>query len=309
MRKPDRHSKYIPVLINSQAGGKNFFEDKILDRIRERGKKYGLHLDPQVLDLDRFESTLLELIAAKTNEIWVGGGDGSIRIAARLLIGKPIALGVLPMGTFNLFAKELNMPLDPVQTVDLLSSGRIQGIDVAWINDILFIHYASLGLHPLYALKREEFHERFKLPKKTSSSLAWFWAVWKAAKYSFTIKTKTETASIETPFVYVTVNEYENQPLSLTGRKSLTDGRLNIFYSKRAGRITVLKTIISAILGRLKEEPEIREILREELKIETPKKVIKAAVDGDLYELKPPLQLLSHPRGLKVVLTDKKNTE
>ena len=58
------------------------------------------------------------IAAAETSdEIWVGGGDGTLRSAAELVMKRDGVLGVLPLGTMNLLARDLNIPLEIEQAV------------------------------------------------------------------------------------------------------------------------------------------------------------------------------------------------
>jgi diacylglycerol kinase family enzyme len=53
----------------------------------------------------------------------VGGGDGTLSAVAGLLRGTGVALGVLPLGTFNHFARDLGIPLDIAKAVEVLARG------------------------------------------------------------------------------------------------------------------------------------------------------------------------------------------
>src|SRR5690242_16910079 len=61
----------------------------------------------------------------------VAGGDGSLNAAAAELAGSTAALAVLPLGTFNHFAKDLGIPLDLAGAVRVLAEGRAVPVDIA----------------------------------------------------------------------------------------------------------------------------------------------------------------------------------
>src|ERR1051325_2630647 len=54
-----------------------------------------------------FVRAMQRAIAARPQTVIAGGGDGTIRSAAELLVDTEIRLGVLPLGTLNHFAKDL----------------------------------------------------------------------------------------------------------------------------------------------------------------------------------------------------------
>src|ERR1700730_7417438 len=97
------------------------------------------------------KNVLEEVSAAILREpsmIIVGGGDGTLNAAAGLLIGSGIALGVLPLGTFNHFAKDLHVPLDVESAVATIAEGYCAQVDVGAVNDHFFLNNASLGIYP-----------------------------------------------------------------------------------------------------------------------------------------------------------------
>ena len=60
----------------------------------------------------------------------VAGGDGTVHRVVNLLAGRPMPLGLLPLGTANDLARELRIPLDPAEAARLLLRGRPHRIDL-----------------------------------------------------------------------------------------------------------------------------------------------------------------------------------
>lgn len=77
--------------------------------------------------------------------IIVGGGDGTIRLAASSLIDTSATLGVLPFGTVNDFARNLEIPLDIDGACRVIAAGHSARIDVGMANDDCFLITASVG--------------------------------------------------------------------------------------------------------------------------------------------------------------------
>src|SRR5438270_9553459 len=75
-------------------------------------------------------------IAAGGADVLVAaGGDGTINAAASALIRQPTALGVIPAGTLNHFARDLGIPLDPEEAAHAMREGRIIQVDAAAVQD------------------------------------------------------------------------------------------------------------------------------------------------------------------------------
>ncbi|KHL04528.1 diacylglycerol/lipid kinase family protein [Sinomonas humi] len=82
----------------------------------------------------------------------VAGGDGTVRAVAGELAGTGVPLGVVPLGTGNLLARNLGIPVDaPVDAFAVAVSGQERHIDVAWAaadddEELAFVVMAGMGL-------------------------------------------------------------------------------------------------------------------------------------------------------------------
>src|SRR5581483_6186931 len=106
--------------------------------------------------------------------IVAAGGDGTLNAVASALVGTDIALGVLPMGTLNHFAKDLKIPLDVAHAARAIAEGHTKTVDVGVVNGRIFVNNSSLGLYPHIVRARELKQHRPGWGKWT----ALVWATW-----------------------------------------------------------------------------------------------------------------------------------
>lgn len=74
------------------------------------------------------------------------GGDGTVRAAAEALVGRDTDLAVLPAGTGNLLALNLDLPKSVREIAELVGRGRSELIDVGMANDETFLIMTGAGL-------------------------------------------------------------------------------------------------------------------------------------------------------------------
>ena len=73
------------------------------------------------------------------------GGDGTINEVIQGLAGSETALGVLPSGTVNVWARELGIPLDDTRARNVLVNGQTRRIDLGRINGRYFLLMVGIG--------------------------------------------------------------------------------------------------------------------------------------------------------------------
>src|SRR5206468_8736978 len=84
------------------------------------------------------------------------GGDGTVNHVVQALVNSDAVLGVIPVGTYNHFAKDLGIPLDWRAALATALTGATQQIDAARANDRFFVNNLSMGLYPELVARREE---------------------------------------------------------------------------------------------------------------------------------------------------------
>jgi len=131
------------LYINSSAG--NFSNDliaKINDIFLENDQKI-----PDVYILDKTINSDNDADKVTNyDRVIVAGGDGTLRNFAERLIETNIPMGIIPIGTANCLARELNIPLDIVKAINLIFNNKTTNIDVGIANDKVFLTMASAGI-------------------------------------------------------------------------------------------------------------------------------------------------------------------
>jgi diacylglycerol kinase family enzyme len=83
----------------------------------------------------------------KITRVVAVGGDGTVTLLAKQLLGSNVALGILPAGSANGMAKELQIPDLPEEALDIIINGKIKCCDVIKINDDISVHLSDFGLN------------------------------------------------------------------------------------------------------------------------------------------------------------------
>ena len=146
-----RREKRAALVVNAHSRrGRRLYETA-----RERLEASGMNL-LGVHPVDRPGELMDHLKAAAALDpdlLIAGGGDGTIGAAARLLAHRDTALGLLPLGTTNNFARTLGIPLDLDGAVAVLTGGKVIDVDLGLAGDLLFANHVGIGLSADVMLK------------------------------------------------------------------------------------------------------------------------------------------------------------
>src|SRR5690606_35188167 len=138
----------------------------------------------------------------------VGGGDGSQNLAAVLLAGTGKALGVLPLGTMNLLARDLDMPFDLTEAVDALADAQVDCIDLGDLNGRAFHSLAGLGFLARMAHERQRARADVPFARWLAFALAFLRAISQVDRMSLQIETESGKLVRRCSAVLVTNNIY-----------------------------------------------------------------------------------------------------
>ena len=87
-----------------------------------------------------------EAVKQKKDVVIVVGGDGTINEVIQELANSETALGVLPSGTVNVWARETGIPLDNMGARQVLLQGQTRTIDLGQVDDRYFLLMAGIGM-------------------------------------------------------------------------------------------------------------------------------------------------------------------
>lgn len=229
------------------------------------------------------------------------GGDGTISAVASALAGERTLMGVLPIGTLNHFAKDLGLPLDLEQAARIIAQGHVRDIDLGEVNGRCFVNNSSIGLYPRIVTRRNEQCERLGRGKWLATALAVLATFRRYPLVQVMLDTGRQEFFRETPFVFVGNNHYEMSLLSMGSRKRLDAGRLSVYFANRTGRFGLLALMVRALFGRLNQARDFDVLDLARLRIDTHKKSLHVACDGEVLRLDPPLEYRVRPAALRVL--------
>lgn len=151
-------SRFAVLLANQKAGSfaKNAQAlEEMVAALRAQGWRVDVHHSDSVEDARRRTRAAVE---QKADLVIAVGGDGTINGIIQELAGSETALGVIPGGTFNVWARETGIPLDVPGAQDVLLHGKVRRIDLGRAHDRYFLLMAGIGFggNVTYTVKKEK---------------------------------------------------------------------------------------------------------------------------------------------------------
>ena len=250
---------------------------------------------------EEMEWAAKEGIAAGATAVVAGGGDGTVSTVAAALAGGGVPLGVLPLGTLNHFAKDLGIPLDADEAIEVIIAGHTMAVDAGEVNGKLFLNNSSLGLYARIVRLRQRY--------RTRGIAKWFVAAWAMLKvmeqnpvFTVRIGANGENVTYRSSLMMVGNNAYRMEGLDAGSRESLTGGMLGVYVVQSDGKLALARLIWQIITGRAREGEELEVHQVTAATVETGSSTMPVARDGEVEQLTLPLQFRTRPRLLEVLV-------
>lgn len=252
----------------------------------------------EAIEPDLFDDVIREEAANGSQVIFIGGGDGSQRIAAAALKDTNTALGVIPLGTGNALARDLGIPVDLAKACETLVNGVIDTIDIGEANGEIFVNIASLGITVDVAEKLDtglkKIIGRFAYLGPLASALE------QATPFRALFQINGEITSFETLVVVAGCGKTQGGVLPLPGPAGHQTGKL-IAYALRGRDPLLLADMVFRLSGNSENYDDLLMTFEAEEMTIMAEPSQKAVIDGE-PRLETPLKLKCLPRALKVLL-------
>lgn len=293
---------HYQAIINRDSGSGLFRDMEQQNRMKRVFSDRGHRLDLEVVAPSDLQKALRRKMETPPQALMVGGGDGTITSAAKLLKGTNTALGVLPLGTFNLESRDLNISLDPFKAADQLIDAETVEIDILQVNDECCLCATIIGFYPALAKRREGFHGKSWWKKSIRVVCELATVAVRSPVLSLEISVNGDIVRRRTRLAAFSPGQYVESVGVIPVRDSLSSGELNAYISEHLSRIQMLSAAVGYLSGNLFDSEKVTCIGSPEITINVRRRTsITAMIDGEISRMELPCRLKILPRALKVL--------
>lgn len=296
------------ILINGRSGtALKLGHDVIETAVTASG------IDVQALEFvepDAFTKAI-EGLAGSGHNLMIAGGDGTIMKSVDPLLKAKVPCAFLPMGTMNLLAQDLNIPVNLSEALGAYANGyKKTAIDVAMVNDIPFLCAAGLGVMPEASCFREENRGQADIMLMPRLTLFVFDRLNHMHRRSFKLRMDDRSHHVRTTSLVISNNQFalpEPEETLLGGnngfkKDTLRDGQLGVYTATPQTTWERLRLMARLGTGKWKSDPVINEYSARGVTVYSRRHEELVSLDGETCTLKTPLRFHIRPRALPVLV-------
>jgi YegS/Rv2252/BmrU family lipid kinase len=254
-----------------------------------------------------------EAAQANYSAVILSGGDGSIGNAVNGLAGSETALGVIPTGTANVWAKELGLPkLSPRnqdatlrEICQALTDSVPQKVDVGICNGRHFLLWTGIGLDAMVVQESESKRARWK---KKFVELEYGYLIlkyifsWPGLQLKITVDGGDHAIDGRYLMGIITnIRRYAGGHMTISPNAAMDDGKMDLWLFPAKNWRKSLKYIAQVVRGRHEQNDEIQRIGFKELSI-TAKKDTDLHVDGDPLDKRKKIEITVEQKALAILV-------
>jgi len=212
------------------------------------------------------------------SRIVAAGGDGTVNEIVNGIAGKNVALGLLPLGTMNVFALELGLPANNLSRCwEIIQANRTKPVDLPSANGKHFVQLAGVGLDA------QAVQETSRAFKKNFGPLSYLISAAQiASRPPPRLRIESEDAVTEEgSFVMVGNGRLYGGRLPFFKQAVIDDGLLDVVVFKRLNYVEIIRYLQNVIFTPQISSPEVEYFQTTRLRVTSEDKV-PVEVDGEL---------------------------
>jgi len=288
----------IQFVINAAAGSSDAVTKRavIESVLQAEGRCGDLHFCSPVQLVPMAHESAQRALSTRAAVVAVGG-DGTLNTVAQSAHAVGCAMGVVPQGTFNYFARTHGIPPDPTEAVRLLLRSAPAPVQVAGINDRVFLVNASLGLYPDLLEDREAYKARFGRSRWVAFVSACATLLRAQRRLRLHIEMGGTVRDVQTLTLFVSNNRLQLRQLGAEPDDTLAgtpgDGSMAALVLRPIGTLSMLGLMVHGAMGRLGEAAGVEGFEFEHLVVRPTlapgRRGVKVAFDGEVTMMRPAL--------------------
>ena len=227
------------------------------------------------------------------------GGDGSLNTVAQAAHAAGCAMGVIPYGTFNCFARTHDIPTEPTAAARLLLQARPMPVQVATINDRLFLVNASLGIYPELLQDREAFKARFGRSRWVAFVAACATLLRAQRRLRLRIEMGARVRDVQTLTLFVGNNRLQLQQFGAEPEDTLAGtpghGSMAALMLRPIGTLSMIGLMLQGAMGRLGESAGVEGFEFQHMvvkpRLAPGRREVVVAFDGEVALMRAPIAI------------------
>ena len=235
-----------------------------------------------------------------------GGGDGTINAVASELVGTGKRLGVLPMGTFNYFAREMGVPADLEGAFRTCFEGETRSVTIGEVNGRMFLNNASIGLYPVILAVREQAYRRWGRSRFLSYGSVLTALLRLRPNMKLTITSDGKRQIIRTPLLFVARNATQLEEFRVPGVRCVSDDGLSVYALRSLSRLGLLRVAWHALAGKLEPQYDFEMICTSAMRVESRRMLRTLAFDGERVKMLAPIEFRVRQAALSILVPRKR---
>lgn len=219
---------------------------------------------------------------SKAEIVVVDGGDGTIRAAIEAHRGGGRPIGIIPGGTMNLLATDYGVPTDRREAARVIGAGHRRPVDVGTVGDTLFLHAALTGLPVRLGVHREHLRGKLTLWEKVRLVIHALTTLPRDPRV--VLEAELEDGSpvtLTSQSFAMIVGRIEDRILPAPHRTAVTGGVLTVLALHPKTGVDVARMVFRGALGSIAEDPSVDRLVILRGTIKTPRRRMRAMLDGE----------------------------
>ena len=289
----------VSVLLNSGAGVLAATPE-IANRAAAALRASGIDAKIELVSGGEFAEAC-RTIAGRDPLLVVGGGDGTLSVAASALVDTETLLGILPLGTLNHFARDLRVPMKLEEAAALIARRPERRVDVGEMNHRIFINNSAIGLYPLMVVDRDVQRKKLGRSKRLAMIIASIRTLARFNHQRLTLSINDEKELLDTPLLFVGNNDYRIDLAAPGRRESIDRGELSLFVMRKKTRRGFIAASIRALFDRARGDDMVRIEHVERIRVSSRRNLLPVSIDGEVVRAAPPLDYRIRKKALRVI--------
>lgn len=285
-----------PIFVINAASGRHNADAVrlVIEQELAAAGRIGTLIEAPPHQLARIAKEATATAMAQRSSVVAVGGDGTINAVAQAAHALGCAIGIVPQGTFNYFARTQGLPTDAAEATRALLRCSAHPVQVGMVNEHVFLVNASLGLYPELLEDREGYKARFGRSRLVALLSTVVTLLGSHRQLHLRIERGNDVREVTTTTLFVGNNRLQLEQVGLPEATAIEHGSIAAVMLHPIGMLSMFGLLFRGAMGILGEADSVESFrfrgIVVKLRPALGSRTVKMAFDGEVSRMRPPLE-------------------